>query len=66
MSAFARLLGAPANILRDCIKIMRLELVSRLFVVLQNPMSEQLCRGVRDPVNANPGLIVIEVSILLV
>ncbi|XP_078381041.1 mediator of RNA polymerase II transcription subunit 14-like isoform X2 [Oculina patagonica] len=26
MSAFARLLGAPANILRDCIKIMKLEL----------------------------------------
>ena len=42
MSAFARLLGAPANILRDCIKIMKLELVSSLFVVLQNLRSEQL------------------------
>lgn len=37
MSAFARLLGAPANILRDCINIMKLELVSRSFVKLQDP-----------------------------
>ena len=30
ITAFARLLGAPPNILRDCIKIMKLELVSSL------------------------------------
>ena len=56
MSAFARLLGAPANILRDCIKIMQLELVSRLLVPLQKPRSEQRGRVVRDLVNANRGL----------
>ena len=50
MSAFARLLGAPANILRDCINIMKLELVSHSLILLQDPRSEQLGRDVRDPV----------------
>lgn len=31
LNAFTKLLGAPTNILRDCVRIMKLELVSSLF-----------------------------------
>ena len=31
LNAFTKLLGAPTNILRDCVRIMKLELVRSLF-----------------------------------
>ncbi|KAJ7315448.1 Mediator of RNA polymerase II transcription subunit 14 [Desmophyllum pertusum] len=41
ITAFARLLGAPASILRDCIKIMKLELIQLSRPIPSSPTGEE-------------------------